>query len=162
MARAEELALLRVVVDVDSEDSDAEQIAQRLENEGRLDGFALTLAAALNVGLRRQFPERYRASDVIRLVADLRCLGDETGDEFDPWAMEWVARSALGEPEMTKLVKMTLGGKDIFEVQLHLCGFLAADERLGDVDTFLSDVDHLLDVWTARPRQEGDEPHGVY
>jgi hypothetical protein len=123
------------------------ELSNALHASGRLDGYGEIIGAAFFVAVRKQFEGQggYSPEDVIRLVADTRAMLDLSGDVIDPRVAELVVRSALGEGGL-------LGGIDpskIAETQMAVCSYLAEIKRLGDPDTFMGEVQQLLDEWAA-------------
>ena len=143
MATTEELALLRAIVDCNTERLD--EAAQTLYETEHLDGCEDALAAAFRVAVRMQFPGGYRPADVIRLVADTRIMAGPDADRVQPVPMEFTVRSVLDEARMGEL----FGAGVARYTQLMVCRFLASRERLGDADAFLSQVQTLLDPQTG-------------
>jgi hypothetical protein len=140
VATAEELALLRAIVDHDTERLD--EMAQTLRATEHLDGREEALAAAFRVAVRMQFPNGHRPGDVIRLVADARITAGPDGDRGQPVPMEFTVRSVLDDPRLGDL----FGGGVTRYTQLMVCRFLAGRERLGDPDAFVGQVQAVLDT----------------
>jgi hypothetical protein len=141
MATSEQLALLRAMVDGDFERH--EEMSHTLRESGGLDDYGEVLAAATYIAVRTQFPERYSAEDVIRLVAETRAMIDLNGDALDPRTTELVVRTALGERGLVT----NLPEDAVVQAQLAVCSYLAHQGRLGNADTFMSEVQKLLDEW---------------
>jgi hypothetical protein len=143
VATTEELALLRAIVDCDTQRLD--EVAQTLYETEHLAGCEETLAAAFWVAVRMQFPEGHRPADVIRLVADTRIMAGPDGDRLQPIPMEFTVRSVLEDPRMGEL----FGGGATRYTQLMVCRFLASQKRLGDADGFIRQVQSMLDLQTG-------------
>jgi hypothetical protein len=141
MATIEHMAILRTMVDGDFERY--EELTKALHAGGRLTGYSEVISAAFYIAVRRQFPERYSVEDVIRLVADARAMFDQTGEVINPRSAELVVRGPLGEYEAAADVS----DEDVVKVQVVICSYLAAEEKLGDPDTFMDEVQKLLDEW---------------
>jgi hypothetical protein len=142
MVTADQLALLRATVDGDFERS--EELSHALRASGGLDEYGTVIGAAFYIAVHRQFPERYCAEDVIRLVADTRAVLDQTGDVIDPRAAELVVRSALGERGLVS----TIPPATVVQVQVAVCSVLADQKKLGDPDDFMREVQALIDEWS--------------
>jgi hypothetical protein len=143
MATAEQLALLRSMVDGDFERH--EELSHAMRASGDLEEYGAVLAAATYIAVRMQVPERYSADDVILLVANARALIDQSGDAVDPRAAELVVRSALGERGLVT----SLPDAAVVQGQLAVCSYLAAERKLGDSDVFMGEVQKLLDEWAS-------------
>lgn len=142
MATAEQLAMLRAMVEGNFERQ--EELSHRLHESGGLDDYGTVIGAAFFLAIRKQFPERYSAGDIIRLVADTRCVIDQTGDLMDPRAAELVVRSALGESGLLTEVS----DEAVVQTQVAICSYLAGEGRLGDPDAFMGEVEKLLEDWS--------------
>lgn len=151
MATVEHLAMLRATVEGEFER--AEEMSHALRDAGGLRGYPEVISAAFYIAVRRQFPERYSAEDIIRLVADTRAMFDQTGDALDPRAAELVARSALGEQGLAS----HLPGATITQAQVAVVSLLAHEKKLGEPDAFMSEVKALIDEW-ADSASEGSAP----
>jgi hypothetical protein len=151
MPTAEQTALLRATVRGDFER--AEEMAHALGQSNRLDEYGEAIGAAFLLAVRMQFPQRWSAADVIRLVADTRALFDQSGDVIDPKAAERVVRSALGQEDLAE----GLADSVVVETQIAVVSGLAHQRKLGDPDAFMDEVQKLLDEWAteddAAPRQ---------
>jgi hypothetical protein len=141
VATTEQLQMLRAMVDGDFDRH--QQLSNALKESGRLDGYEEVIGAAFYIAVRMQFPKRYSAEDVIRLVADTRVLVDQTGDVIDPRAAELVVRAALGEHDRVTGLPETA----VVETQMAVCSYLAFERRLGDPDVFMGEVRKVLDEW---------------
>jgi hypothetical protein len=144
MATAEQLEVLRAMVGGDFERQ--EVLTNRLHEAGGLDDYGTVIGAAFFLAVRKQFPQRYSAEDVIRLVADTRALIDQTGDQMDPRAAELVVRSALGESGLLANVS----DEAVVQAQVAISSYLAGEGKLGDPDAFMAEVKNLLEEW-SRP-----------
>lgn len=142
MATAEQLQVLRAMVEGDFERQ--EELSHRLHESGGLDDYGNVIGAAFFLAIRKQFPERYSAEDIIRLVADTRAMIDRTGDLMDPRAAELVARAALGESGLLANVS----DEAVVQAQVAICSYLAEEGKLGDPDTFMGEVKKLLEEWS--------------
>jgi hypothetical protein len=143
VAATEELALLRAIVDCDTQRLD--EMAQTLYETEHLDGCEDALAAAFRVAVHMQFPNGCRPADVIRLVADTRMMAGPERDRVQPVPMEFTVRSVLDEPRMGEL----FGSGVARYTQLMVCRFLASHERLGDAAAFIHQVQTMLDPHTG-------------
>jgi hypothetical protein len=143
VATAEELTLLRAIVDCDTERLD--EMARTLHETEHLNGCEEALAAAFQVAVRMRFPNGHSPADVIRLVADTRIMAGPDGDRVQPVPMEFTVRSVLEDPRMGDL----FGGGVTRYTQLMVCRFLAGRERLGDPDAFIGQVQSMLDMPTG-------------
>ena len=139
MPTNDQLAMLRAMVEGDFEWR--ERLTHLLHASGGLDGYAEVIAAAFFIAVRKQFPERYCADDMIRLVADTRTLIDLTGDLVDPRAAELVAHSALGKHGLIR----EISGVTVVLTQIVITSYLALEGRLGDPDAFMRIVEAQLD-----------------
>jgi hypothetical protein len=131
MATADQLAMLRATAEGEFER--AEEMSHALRGSGGLQGYPEVIAAAFYIAVRKQFPDRYCAEDVIRLVADTRAMFDQTGDALDPRAAELVTRSALGEQGLAS----HLSGSTISKTQVAVVSWPAHEKKLGDQFTLL-------------------------
>lgn len=143
MPTAEQIALLRATVQGDFER--AEEMAHALGGSGGLDEYGEAVGAAFLLAVRMQFPQRWSAADVIRLVADTRATFDQTGDAIDPKTAELVVRSALGQEELAE----GLPDSVVVAAQIAVVSGLAHQGKLGDPDAFMDEVHKLLDEWAA-------------
>lgn len=145
MATAEQLEVLRAMVKGDFERQ--EELTNRLHESGGLDDYGTVIGAAFFLAVRKQFPQRYSAEDVIRLVADTRALIDQTGDQMDPRAAELVVRSALGESGLLA----NIPDEAVIQAQVAISSYLAGEGKLGDPDAFMAEVKRLLEEWSQPP-----------
>lgn len=141
MVTTDQLALLRATVDGDFER--AEELSHALRASGGLDEYGTVIGAAFYIAVHRQFPERYCAEDVIRLVAETRAMLDQTGDAIDPRSAELVVRSALGERGLVSNIPPAT----VVQIQVAVCSVLADQKKLGESDAFMHEVQKLLDEW---------------
>jgi hypothetical protein len=141
MPTNDQLAMLRAMVEGDFDWH--ERLAHLLRASGGLDGYGEVIAAALFIAVRRQFPQRYCAEDVIRLVADTRALFDLTGDQVGARAAELVVRCALGQHGLLN----EMPDAAVIQAQMAVTAYLAFEGRLGDPDVFMSKVQGLLHEW---------------
>lgn len=141
MAATEQLAVLRAMVEGDF--SRQKELSNALHASGGLDGYGDVIAAAFYVAIRRQFPQRYSAEDVISLVANSRIMFDQTGDTIDPHAAELIVRSALGERELVAGIP----DATVVQTQIIVCSYLAAEGKLGDADAFMGKAEEILAEW---------------
>jgi hypothetical protein len=144
MPTNDQLAMLRAVVEGDFDWH--ERLVHLLHASGGLDGYGEVIAAAFFCAVHRQFPQRYCAEDVIRLVADVRAQFDLTGDLLDPRAAELGVRCALGEHGLLNAVSDVT----VVQTQVVVTAYLAYKQRLGDPDLFMNKVQAFLDEW-AQP-----------
>jgi hypothetical protein len=121
------------------------ELSNALHASGRLTGYSEVITAAFYIAVRRQFPERYSAEDVILLVADARAMFDQTGDVINPRSAELVVRAPLGEYEGAAHVP----DEEVAKIQVVICSYLAAEDRLGDPEVFMGEVRKILDEWAA-------------
>jgi hypothetical protein len=156
MPTAEHLIMLRAMVDGDFERHS--ELSKALNAAGELNEYGEVIGAAFYVAVRRQFPERYSSEDVIRLVADARAMFDQTGDVINPRSAELVVRGPLGEYEGATHVP----DEEVVQAQVVVCSYLAAEDRLGDPEVFMGEVQRLLDEWAADDEAgaatQGDKP----
>lgn len=150
MATADELVLLRAIVDCDTQMLD--QMAQIVHDTDHLDGCEEALAAAFRVAVGMQFPQDHRLADVIRLVADTRIMAGPDGDRVKPLPMEFAVRAVLDEPRMGEL----FGGGVTRYTQLMVCRFLAGRERLGHAEAFIAQVQTMLDAPSTGQQPKGE------
>lgn len=143
MATPEQLAVLRAMVGGDF--ARQKELSNALHARGGLDGYGDVIAAAFYLAIRKQFPQRYSAQDVIRLVADTRAMFDQTGSVINPQYAERMVRSALGERGLVA----DIPDAEVVQTQIILCSYLAAEGRLGDPDVFMAQVKEVLDEWSA-------------
>lgn len=143
MATAEQLAMLRAMVEGDFDRH--KELSDALHESGQLAAYGEVIGAAFYIAVRMQFPERYSADDVIRLVADARAMFDQTGDVINPRSAELVVRGPLGEHESAAQIS----DEEVVQIQVVVCSYLAATGRLGDADAFMGKVQELLDEWAA-------------
>jgi hypothetical protein len=143
MATPEQLSILRAMAGADFDRQ--KELSNALHASGDLEGYGDVTAAAFYVAIRRQFPRRYSAEDVIRLVADARTMFDYSGEVINPQSAEKVVRAALGEHELAA----DIGDAEVVQTQIIVCSYLAAVGRLGDVDAFMSAVKEILAEWAA-------------
>lgn len=141
MVATEELAVLRAMVEGDF--TRQKELSNALYATGGLDSYGEAIAAAFYVAVRMQFPQRYCAEDVIRLVSDARIMFDQTGDVVDPHAAELIVRATLGERELAEGMSDTT----VVQTQIILCSYLAAERKLGEPDAFMREVQKLLEQW---------------
>jgi hypothetical protein len=149
MPTNDQLAMLRAMTEGDFEWH--KRLADLLHASGGLDGYGEVIAAALFCAVRRQFPQRYCAEDVIRLVADTRAQFDLTGDLLDPRAAELVVRCALGEHGLLDGIGDTI----VVQTQVVVSAYLALEGRLGGPDLFMSKMQALLDEWAESDEESG-------
>jgi hypothetical protein len=141
MRTNDQLGMLRAMVEGDFEWH--ERLAHLLHASGALDGYGEVIGAAFFLAVRAQFPQRYCAEDVIRLVADVRAQFDLTGDQLDPRAAELTVRCALGEHgQLADVADAT-----VVQTQVVITAYLAWKGRLGDPDLFMGKVQALLAEW---------------
>lgn len=152
MPTNDQLAMLRAMAEGDFEWH--KRLADLLHASGGLDDYGEVIAAAFFLAVRRQFPQRYCAEDVIRLVADTRAQFDLTGDLLDPRAAELVVRCALGERGLLD----GIGDSTVVQTQVVVTAYLALEGRLGDPDLFMSNVQPLLDEWAQPEEATRPEP----
>jgi hypothetical protein len=155
VATSGQLEMLRAMVDGDFDRH--QRLSNGLKESGRLDGYEEVIGAAFYVAVRMQFPKRYCAEGVIRLVADTRTMFDLTGDVINPLWAERMVRCALGERGLVA----DIPDADVVQTQFIVCGYLAVEGRLGDPDVFMGEVQKLLDEWAADDEADGTaEPAG--
>jgi hypothetical protein len=147
MATAEQLAVLRAMVEGDFDRQ--EELSHSLHESGDLDDYGTVIGAAFFLAIRKQFPKRYSAEDIIRLVANTRSTIDQTGDLLDPRAAELVVRSALGESGLLG----NISDEAVVQTQIAICSYLAGEGGLGDPDAFMDEVKKLLEEW-SQPASE--------
>lgn len=143
MATPDQLAAVRALIAGDFEQH--EEIIGRLTAAGELDAYGTLLGAAQFLAVRRQFASGHTSADVIQLAADIRAVFDRTGDDTDPRPIELVARSALGEQDVTA----QLDDKTVLTAQTLTVGALGAEHRLGEPDEFFREVQALAEKWGA-------------
>jgi hypothetical protein len=146
MATAEQMEVLRAMVEGDFDRQ--EELSHRLHETGGLDDYGTVIGAAFFLAVRKQFPRRYSAEDIIRLVADTRSEIDQTGDLIDPRAAELVVRSALGESGLLANVS----DEAVIQTQIAVCSYLAGEDRLGNPDAFMDEVKKLPEEWSEPAR----------
>jgi hypothetical protein len=150
MPTVDQMALLHATVHGDFER--AEELARDLGRSGSLDQYGEAIGAAFLLAVRMQFPQRWSAADVIRLVADTRVLFDQTGGSLDPSAAERVVRSALGQEELAE----GLPDSVVVQTQIAVVSGLAHQRKLGEPEAFMSEVQKLLDEWAAEDERAGE------
>jgi hypothetical protein len=138
---AEELAALRALVSADFRRH--KELMDAIP-AGGLEDYSEVIGAAFYLAVRMQFPKRYSAEEVIRLVAETRASVDLTGDVVDPRVGELVVRSALGE-DRDKVAEVP--DDKLAAAETAICAYLAHERRLGDPDDFMRKVEQLLDEW---------------
>ena len=141
MVTAEHLAMLRAMVDTDFERH--RELSDALHASGQLTEYGEVIGAAFYIAVRMQFPERYSAEDVIKLVADARAMFDQTGKIINPHSAELVVRGPLGKYEGAAQVP----DADVVQIQVVICSYLASEGKLGDPDAFMFEVQALLNEW---------------
>jgi hypothetical protein len=151
MATAEQLAMLRAMVDGDFDQH--KELSDRLHAAGQLDEYGEVIGAAFYIAIRMQFPERYSAEDVIQLVANARSMFDQSGEVINPRSAELVVRGPLGEYDSAA----NIPDEEVVQTQVVICSYLAAEGRLGDPDAFMGKVRELLDEWAADDAAAKDE-----
>lgn len=143
MPTSDQLGMLRAMVEGDFDWH--ERLAHLLHASGSLDDYGEVIAAAFFLAVRRQFPQRYCAENVIRLVAGTRAQFDLTGDLLDPRAAELAVRCALGQHDLLADV----ADVTVVQTQMVVTAYLAFEQRLGDPDLFMNNVQALLDEWAT-------------
>jgi hypothetical protein len=143
MPTAEQIALLHATVYCDFER--AEELAHALGRSNRLDEYGEVIGAGFLLAVRMQFPQRWSAADVIRLVADTRVTFDRSGEVIDQKAAERVVRSALGQEELAERLPDAV----VVETQIAVVSGLAHQRKLGDPERFMHEVQKLLDEWAT-------------
>lgn len=83
---AEAAAMLRALLTDD--EATGKRLAAEVEGRGAADTFALVLAVAFIIAVRRHFRDGYSAARVIQLVADVRAFSAEAAEAIDPVGAE--------------------------------------------------------------------------
>lgn len=145
MTTREQIAVLRAIAEGDLDRHTS--LRDDFQAAGRLHDYEAVLATAFRVAVRDRLPGRYRHKDVINLVADARIAMDPTGVAIDPSYVESIVRSVVDDtvnldglpesayPRTYKLV----------------CNYLATARKLGDPDTFMVEVQQVLDAGATPP-----------
>ncbi len=132
---ADAAAMLRALLTDDQ--ATGRRLADEVEGRSAADTFALVVAVAFIIVVRRYFRDGYSSTSVIQLVADVRASSADVAEEIDPVGAENLIRTALGEasnpaaePDATTkgntqvATLMTLvGHQQLSDEELH--GFIA-------------------------------------
>lgn len=134
---AEAGAMLRALLTDD--EATGKRLAEEVESRGAADTFALVLAVAFIIAVRRHFRDGYSAAGVIELVANVRASSAETAETIDPLGAESLIRTALGEPSdpAADADAETKGNTEVGTLMT-----LVGHQQLSDdeLDAFIADV----------------------
>jgi hypothetical protein len=135
------LSLLRALLTGDHQTYD--RLEARLTEHGAWEGFENLISASFCLALTRRYGKGHPAANVIRLVAQVRMLLEETGEDIDPREAEHLIRAALGDGN----VVIDISERTAARVMPAVLIFLIHDEQLddGQIDDFIHQADLTLE-----------------